>query len=109
MLETVRKALIGFPNVAWMLKGLSPQLWGVFMPDSYEKLKALEANIAEHRKREMDPQRVTSLQRLCGFKVQPNFTLSEVQAMARIQGKKKSMLLKEYLKKRNQADDNIEM
>jgi hypothetical protein len=81
----VEKALKPYRSILAMLSGISRQLWYIFLPENEQGLSSLEANIVAFRKKEMDREKVISIQKLCGFPLRPNVPLSEMLIKARIQ------------------------
>jgi hypothetical protein len=80
--------LSSYPNVKFMLDGVPKDIWWIFLPGDLDKLFLLESQVIEFKKKELERERVMAIQRLCNFPLRPNESLAEVQARARIQGKK---------------------
>lgn len=88
MNKEFEKKLSSFPNIKFMLDGIPQDIWWIFLPGDLNKLFLLESQIIEFKKKELERERVMAIQRLCDFPLRPNESLAEVQARARIQGKK---------------------
>ncbi|MEE9441617.1 MAG: hypothetical protein V3V99_03010 [candidate division Zixibacteria bacterium] len=88
MNKDLENKLSSYPNVKFMLDGLPKDIWSLFLPEDLDKLYILESRIVVFKKKEMERERVMSIQRVCDFPLHPNESLAEVQARARIQGKK---------------------
>lgn len=85
----IDKALKPFHNIREMLKEIPRELWGIFLPAHKKDLAELEIRVVAYRKREMDREKVMSMQKLCGFPLRPNQSLREVIIKTRIQGLRK--------------------
>lgn len=83
-----------YPNVWLMLQRVPSDLWDLFLPTSPDELPCLENNILMFMGREAEREQVMAIQRLCGFDLEPNASLGEMKALARLQGQRKSDLLK---------------
>jgi hypothetical protein len=79
-------ALDSYPNVKVMLKGISRQLWYIFLPDNVDDLAMLEADILAQKKRDVERNKVMAIQNLCGFMLHPNEPLREVIVQAKKEG-----------------------
>ncbi len=93
-----------FPNIWQLLQQVPPDLWRVFLPASLDDLPLWEANILLFEQRAADREQVMAIQRLCGFELEPNASLGEMKALARLQGIKKDDLLKRYRANNNPAE-----
>ena len=83
-----------YPNVWMMLQRIPTDLWPIFLPDSPDELPFLETNVLMFRSREGEREQVMAIQRLCGFDLEPNASLPEMKALARLQGRKMDDLLR---------------
>ncbi|MBD3258871.1 hypothetical protein GF377_10590 [candidate division GN15 bacterium] len=103
MSEDMTKLLRDYPNVRKMLEGIPENAQYIFLPSTEDDMVNLEVAILSLKARESKRNQAMALQQLCGFPLRPNAPLQEVQARARIEGKKKEML---YRKHRDQSDDS---
>lgn len=83
------KALRSYHNVRMMLKGIPRELWHIFLPVSADDIALLERNILSFKSREIDREKVITIQKMCGFPLRPNAPLREMLTKVRIQDKKK--------------------
>jgi hypothetical protein len=83
------KALRSYHNVRMMLKNVPRDLWHIFLPVSADDIAALERNILAFKTREIDREKVITIQKMCGFPLRPNAPLREMLTKVRIQDKKK--------------------
>ncbi len=83
------KALRSYHNVRMMLKGVPRELWHIFLPVSADDIALLERNILAFKSREIDREKVITIQKMCGFPLRPNAPLREMLTKVRIQDKKK--------------------
>lgn len=96
MNDEIREVIGSYPNVLLMLKGLSRELWQIFLPDTADGLAMLEADILSQRKRDVERDKIMAIQRLCGFPLRPNAPLQDVVEQAKLQGLKNDHLLNDY-------------
>lgn len=88
--------LAEYPNIATMLKDIPINARYIFLPSSESGLAQLEMAILSFRARESVRDEVMSLQKLCGFPLRPNMPVREARAKARLEGKKKDALYRQY-------------
>jgi hypothetical protein len=72
-----------------MLKDVPRELWCIFLPASADDIAVLERNILAFRSREIDREKVITIQKMCGFPLRPNAPLREMLTKVRIQDMKK--------------------
>jgi len=77
-----------YSNVRRMLHKVPRQLWYIFLPESDDKLAAMETAIIARRLRDVERNKVMAIQKACGFPLRPNESLAEVTTRARIHGLK---------------------
>lgn len=85
------KALRSYHNVRMMLKDVPRDLWHIFLPVSADDIALLERNILSFKSREIDREKVITIQKMCGFPLRPNAPLREMLTKVRIQDKKKEI------------------
>jgi hypothetical protein len=85
------KALRTYHNVRLMLKDIPRELWHIFLPVSADDIAILERNIVNMKSREIDREKVITIQKMCGFPLRPNAPLREMLTKVRIQDKKKEI------------------
>lgn len=83
------KALRSYHNVRMMLEEIPRELWYIFLPVSANEIAVLERNILAFRSREIDREKVITIQKMCGFPLRPNAPLREMLTKVRIQDMKK--------------------
>lgn len=105
MSNNYEKVLSSLPNVVNMLKGISKDLWYIFLPASAEQLHKLELQIVANKLKENQRNQVMAIQSLCGLPLRPNEPLQETQAKAKLQGFRNGKLYDKYKKKKNDDDD----
>ncbi len=86
------KALRSYHNIRMMLKEVPRELWYIFLPASVDELAALERNILAYRSREIDREKVITIQKMCGFPLRPNAPLREMLTKIRIHDMKRGKL-----------------
>ena len=106
MPNNYEKILNSLPNVVNMLKGISKDLWYIFLPASAEHLHQLELQIVANKLNENKRNQVMAIQLLCGLPLRPNEPLRETQAKAHLQGHRRGKLFDKFKKKKKNDDDN---
>ncbi len=100
------KALRSYHNIRTMLKGIQTELWYIFLPASKADLAALERNILTLKSREIDREKVITIQKMSGFPLRPNAPLREMITKIRIRDMKDGKLKPRG--KRNNKDGDID-
>jgi len=100
------KALRPYHNVRAMLKGIPRQLWSIFLPASADEIALLERNILAFRSREIDREKVITIQKMSEFPLRPNAPLREMLTKIRIRDMKRGKLKPGG--KRKDKDGNID-
>ena len=97
----VDKTLQKYHEVRQMLTGIPRDIWPLLLPMNEKELPEFQERIICAAAREAERQEVMDLQRLCGLPIRPNESLGEVKAFIRLRGRKKSRLLDDYRRDRD--------
>ena len=85
-------ALKPYPQIRAMLADIPRLLWDIFLPDAAADLPALERQVGACKAREVDREKVMTIQKALGLPLHPNAPLHEMVARVRIRKLKEDEL-----------------